>query len=255
MDIELLGAHNCESQDTRFVSLLIDGALALDAGGLTSNLSFDEQLGLEALLLTHQHYDHVRDVPAIAMNYYLAGGVLDIYSTDVVQEVLASLMNGGLYPAFLERPPGKPTINFNAVETGKAFQIGGYAVLPVAVNHGVPGIGYQVASPDGNSVFYTGDTGPGLADCWKLISPKMLVIEVTATNQYEDFAREAGHLTPGLLKEELTLFHGLKGYLPEVVIVHMSPGLEDEIAAEIDEVSENLDAPITLGHEGMYITL
>ena len=32
MDITLLGAHNCESQNTRLLSLLIDDSLVLDAG-------------------------------------------------------------------------------------------------------------------------------------------------------------------------------------------------------------------------------
>ena len=33
MKIQLLGAHNCESQNTKLVSLLIDDSLVLDAGG------------------------------------------------------------------------------------------------------------------------------------------------------------------------------------------------------------------------------
>ena len=71
MNIRLLGAHNCESPNSKMVSLLIDGAIALDAGALTSSLSFEAQRKLRAIFLTHQHYDHVRDIPAIAMNLFL----------------------------------------------------------------------------------------------------------------------------------------------------------------------------------------
>ena len=69
MKIHILGAHNCESKDTKLTSLVIDGRLVLDAGGLTSGLSLSDQEQLKAVLLTHQHYDHVRDIMALAMNF------------------------------------------------------------------------------------------------------------------------------------------------------------------------------------------
>ena len=104
-------------------------------------------------------------------------------------------------------------------------------------------------------VFYTGDTGPGLADCWECVSPQLLIIEVTASNRFEEFGRESGHLTPSLLKQELDDFQKLKGYLPQVITLHMSPGLEKEIEAEIAAVAKDLNNPITLGHEGMQLHL
>ena len=46
MDITILGAHNTESEKTRLTSLLIDDVLAIDAGALTSSLSFGAQQNL-----------------------------------------------------------------------------------------------------------------------------------------------------------------------------------------------------------------
>ncbi len=88
MNIKLLGAHNCESQNTRLLSLLIDDVLVLDAGGLTSSLSFPAQQKLKTILLTHQHYDHIRDIPAIAINFYLSGNTINVYSTLPVYDAL-----------------------------------------------------------------------------------------------------------------------------------------------------------------------
>ena len=82
-----------------------------------------------------------------------------------------------------------------------------------------------------------------------------MVIEVTTPNRYQEFARESKHLTPGLLKEELEQFQRLKGYLPQVVTVHMNPRQEDEIAAEVAEVASSLGSEITLGYEGRVIHL
>jgi len=256
MNIQVLGAHNCESQNSKFISLLIDDTLVVDAGGLTSSLSFAAQQKLKAILLTHQHYDHIRDVPAIAMNFYLCGATINIYSTQPVYNALTTyLLDGKLYPKFLEQPQENPTIKFTLIEPYQTEQIEGYSVLAVRVNHAVPTVGYQITSPDGKVLFYTGDTGPGLAGCWENVSPQLLITEVTATNRYEEFAKESGHLTPSLLKQELTSFQGIKGYLPQIVVVHMNPELEREIETEIAAVAQALNNSITLAYEGMQLYL
>jgi len=255
MNIEILGAHNCESQNTKCVSLLIDDTLAIDAGGLTSSLSFEAQQKLKAILITHQHYDHIRDIPTIAMNFFLQDATLNIYSILPVYDALSThLLNGKLYPKFLEKPQNNPTIKFTIIEPYKVEQVEGYSVLAVPVNHTGPTVGYQVTSPEGKSVFYTADTGPGL-DCWQHISPHLLIAEVTVPNRYEDFARESGHLTPSLLKQELISFRELKGYLPPAVVVHMNPRLEKEIEAEIAAVAAALNTRVNLAYEGMQLHL
>jgi len=256
MNIQVLGAHNCESRNSKLISLLIDDVLVIDAGGLTSSLSFAAQQKLKAILLTHHHYDHVRDVPAIAMNFALQGSTINIYSTQSVYDALTThLLNDKLYPNFLKQPQGKPTIKFTIMEPHKPKQIEGYSILATPVKHSELTVGYQVTSVDGKAVFYTSDTGPGLTDCWQKVSPQLLIIEVTLPNRYEQYAKESGHLTPALLEQELTSFQGLKGYLPRVVLVHMSPNLEKEIAAEVAAVARALNNPITLAYEGMQLHL
>lgn len=235
---------------------MIDDILVVDAGGLTSSLSFTAQQKLKAILLTHQHYDHIRDVPAIVFNFAMANAAIDIYSILPVYEILnTNLLNGKVYPKFLGWPQENPKINFTVVEAYKTEQIKGYSILPIPVNHSVPTVGYQITSPDGKAVFYTGDTGPDLADCWKRIAPQLLIIETSAPDRFEAFYKKRGHLTPTLLKQELTSFREVKGYLPQVVIVHLNPGLEEETKAEIAAVAEDLNHPISIGYEGMELRL
>jgi phosphoribosyl 1,2-cyclic phosphodiesterase len=256
MDIQVLGAHNCESQNSRLISLLIDGTLAIDAGSLTSSLSFAAQQRLRAILLTHQHYDHVRDVLTLALNLALQNATISIYSIRPVYDALSThLLDGKLYPKFLEQPPQNPTIKFTVIEAYKTNQIEGYGILAIPVNHTDPTVGYQVTSSDGKVVFYTSDTGAGLANCWRYVSPQLLIVEVTVPDSYEEFARKSGHLTPSLLKQELISFKEVKGYLPPVIVVHMSPNLEKEIAAEVAAVARDVDNPITLAYEGMQLHL
>jgi ribonuclease BN (tRNA processing enzyme) len=256
MKIQILGAHNIQSEATSCISILIDDILAIDAGTLAASLSFAAQQKLRALLITHHHYDHARDIPALGMNFMLHESSLDVYTIPATFEALqAHLLNDIVYPDFTRRPASKPALRFHTVEPGREESIAGYAVLPAAVGHAVPATGYQVTGPDGKKVFYTSDTGPGLADCWRQVRPELLIIELTALNKYADFARESGHLTPVLLQEELESFIEINGYLPQVVTVHMNPLDEKGIRAELAVVARALNTNIRMGREGMRIDL
>ncbi|MFC1931945.1 MBL fold metallo-hydrolase [Chloroflexota bacterium] len=256
MDIHILGAHNVESKKTKCVSVVIDNILAVDAGGLTSGLSITEQNKLKAILLTHQHYDHIRDIPTLALNLSTNGNGVDVYTTLGVRRVIEThLLNGTLYPKFQESTEVKPVISFKLIEPYKAQTIEVYEVLAVPVNHSDITVGYQISDNEGGVVFYTADTGPGLSDCWQCLSPRLLIVDVTVPNRLESFAKKTGHLTPALLYNELSVFGDLKGYLPKVITVHMNPSLEKEIEEELAVVSRTLSASVTLASEGMRLVI
>jgi ribonuclease BN (tRNA processing enzyme) len=256
MKIRIIGGHNIETNSTGCSTILIDDVLAVDAGALTAKLSLKEQQNLKAVLLTHQHYDHVKDIPMLGMNLFLQGKTTEMYTIRHVYDTLkAQLCNITLYPDFTEFPPGKPVLRFNAVEPGKVENIAGYSILPVKVNHPVPTVGYQITSQDGKKVFITSDTGPRLEECWQQVSPDLLFIEATLPNKDEAFTMQAGHLTPALVQKELESFLKIKAYLPQVILVHTNPLLAKVIKAETSEVEKALDIKIRIGSEGMQINL
>lgn len=252
-----MGAHNSESDTARLTSLLIDGTLAVDAGGLTSSLSFSEQAKVNSIILTHCHYDHIRDVAAMALNISYFQKTVCVYSqASTLDEISRHVLNGVIYPKFNEiKTPDNPPIEFRPLEPYKVEDIGGYKVLAVPVNHAVPTVGYQVSSGEGKSFFFSGDTGPGLSACWEHISPQLLIIDVTLPNQHEKHAIPAGHLTPRLLGQELAEFKKARGYLPPVVLIHLSPLFEDDIREEATKVAGELGADIALAYEGMRLNL
>jgi ribonuclease BN (tRNA processing enzyme) len=256
MNICILGAHSSESKQSKCVSILINDILAIDAGGLTSSLSLRNQNKLRALLLTHHHFDHVKDIPILALNLFRQEQSLDIYCTRYVYETITHcLLNDKVYPKFHEIPEHKPTLNFNIIEAYKIQNIEGLDVLPLLVNHPENSLGYQISQNQKHNFFYTGDTGPDLSKCWKYISPDLMVIEVTFPNQLDELAKISGHLIPQFLAGELNQFRNNKGYLPRIVVIHTDPYLEDIIKKEIAVISRMYDTQIEIAFEGMRILI
>jgi ribonuclease BN (tRNA processing enzyme) len=256
--IQILGAHLAEVKKARLTSLLVDGALVVDAGGLTSALSLPEQKKIKTVLLTHHHFDHTRDLVTLAANagYYWRRQVA-VYAPRYTLDIVTScLLDGKLYTNFLEYPSEeKPTLILEAIEPYSRRTIAGYDVLAVPVKHSVPTVGYQITSSDGKSLFYTGDTTVGISDCWQHISPQLLITEVAGPNKYGDWLKKAGHLCAEFLKEELIQFRRLKRYLPRVIVIHIGNPYEQEIKEEVAQVARELEADISLGYEDMKVTL
>ena len=256
MKIQILGAHNLESANTRPVSLLVDDILALDAGSLTSSLTFEAQQQIKAILLTHHHFDHIRDIATIGLAAYSWGKVEVCGSKTTLDALSRYIMNGDVYLNFTERHPGRgPSREFRPLEPYVAETIQQYQILAIPVHHAVPAVGYQITAPDGKRLFYTGDTGPGCSYRREHASPDLIITEVTMPNMYEDEIREAGHLSPRLLGAELLQFQRIKGYLPPVLLVHMNPEVEGQIKVEVEAVARELGTTITLAYEGMTIQL
>ena len=256
MIIRFLGTHNAESKNTRLVSFLIDDILAVDAGSLVSELTFPEQRKIKAILLSHGHYDHIRAVPAFAFNN--SDRTTKVIATPKTLEILSShLIDGVVYPEFTSDASflQKATIKLVPLEPFKPQNIEGYEVIAVPVPHPLDSVGFEITSSDGKTLFYTGDTGPGLSSIWGNISPQLIIVDVTWPNSLSTAARDAGHLCPKMLEKELAELQRLKGYFPRVVIIHLSPQHEPEIEREVREIAKLLGTSIDIAHEGEELIL
>ncbi len=254
MIIRFLGTHNAESKDTRLVSFLIDDVLAVDAGSLVSELTFSEQSVIRVILLSHSHYDHIRDIPAFAFNN--SSCPAKVCGTKETLSVLTShLIDGVIYPEFASSASylTKPAIEICALEPYQVKDIEGYRVLPIPVNHH-DAVGFEI-SRDGKSIFYTGDTGQGISAAWPHVSPQVLITDATFPNRLKQAAQDSGHLYPAMLQGELSEFKRLKGYLPAVKLIHLSPRYESEIMEDIGAFPEEMRSRITIASEGDRFTV
>jgi len=251
-----LGTHNAESKNTRLVSFLIDDVLAVDAGSLVSELTFPEQKKIKAILLSHGHYDHIRAIPAFAFNN--SDRTTKVIATSKTLEILSShLIDDVVYPKFTSEASflRKATLQLVSVEPLVRQEIEGYDILAVPMRHNLDGVGFEITSRDRKTLFYTGDTGPGLSSIWGNISPQLIITDVTWPNNLANAAKDAGHLCPEMLKEELIEFRRVNNYLPRVAVIHVSPQHEPEIEREVREVAKSLGTSIDIAHEGEELIL
>jgi phosphoribosyl 1,2-cyclic phosphodiesterase len=254
MRVRVLGAHNLETATTRHTCFLIDGAVAIDAGSLMTALRPKEFSSLQAVLLTHRHYDHIRDLPTFGLATMDSGNTLDVYGLPETLETLSThLLDGLLYPNFTTWPSKEsPRFRLHAVTRSKPFNLGGMIVRPVAMPHGAPAVGYVVRDAQGRCAAFTGDAGGSLLSLiHDTFRPSLLFVEMTYPNRLEAKAREHGHFTPSLLASEISTAKQQGLAMPKVVATHIGFHNQAEILRELGSASRAVGVEIIAGAADM----
>lgn len=246
MLVDVLGCHGGETPRHKTSAFLLDGRLALDAGALASMLTIEEQCALEAVVVSHAHLDHVRDLAGILDNRVQSGaGLLRVYApAETIAVLKAHFFNGLLWPDFTRIPSvDAPSLALLplAWEQPESLLDGAFTVTAVPVTHTIDCAGFVVAAgragAGGAALGYTGDTGP-TDRFWEVLDAtpnvRLLLAEVSLPESQGHLARLSGHHTPTTLANDLEKLRVHSRI--DTLIYHIKPVFEAETHREIARV-------------------
>ncbi len=234
MRITVLGGYGGQSQECQMTCLLIDDAIALDAGCLAQALSVDHQRRIRSILLTHSHIDHTNSLPFFIDNVYGDGDCrINIFSSpDTIYAVRRHLFNNTFWPDFARLPNHLlPALRFNELVDEVAIEVEGVKFTPIPTHHVVPTHGFLIEKGSA-AILWSSDTGPTLR-LWEVANtvPNLAAIflETSFDNSMQTVANQSQHLTPRTMFGEL---RKLERRLP-IILHHLKPPFIDKIHAEI----------------------
>lgn len=187
---------------------------------------------LDALLLTHEHKDHIAGLDDVRAFNYLQNRSMPVYS---LSRVLERIRVEFAY-AFAEvKYPGVPRIDLEAIGT-EPFSLGPIQVQPIPVMHArLPILGFRF----GDFSYVT--------DCNFLSDEAKAIIKGSKVLVLSALQREP-HISHYTLDEAIEVAKELA--IPKTFFIHMSHklGLHREIEKELPE-------GIQLAHDGLQLEL
>jgi 3',5'-cyclic-nucleotide phosphodiesterase len=234
VELRVIGCHGGETPVHRTCAFLLDERIAVDAGSLTSGVDLKGQSALDAVLVSHAHLDHVRDLATLADNRSQNGAsTLQVVGTRSTIAVLRKhFFNDLLWPDFARIPTRrKPAIRYVEIAS-TPIDVAGYRVQAVPVSHSIACSGF-IVSRAGTSLAYSGDTGP-TDRLWKALNStpdlKALLMEVSFPNDESRLAHLSGHHTPRTLARDMQKLERRRE-LP-TLLYHIKPSFQARVERE-----------------------
>lgn len=249
MEVEILGSGTstgvpclgcscevCRSEDERDRRLRTSAIVRTDGASLLIDCGPDfrtqmlraTRQELDALLLTHSHYDHVGGIDDLRA--YCRRGAFPVYAQP---NVIADLKARMPY-CFVEHPyPGVPQLEVHELDD-REFEVAGVKVLPLPVLHyRLPVFGYRI----GPMAYVTDVNHIPDSTLERMHGLEVLII---------DALRQTRHLSHFSLPETLSVVRKLQPR--RTCLIHMSDGMGLHA-----DVSEKLPPGVELCYDGMLI--
>jgi cAMP phosphodiesterase len=252
VQLRVVGCHGGETPKHRTSAFILDERLAIDAGSLTSGLDLKLQYELEAVLVSHAHLDHIRDLATIADNRAQYGcKPLLVAGTRATLDVLRRhFFNGLVWPDFTAIPSKKePTILYKTLKPEVRVEIAGFGVRAIAVSHTIDTCAF-IVDKNGMSVAYSGDTGP-TERLWEMLNKekdlRALLMEVSFPNEEQRVATLSGHHSPQTLLPDLKKYKRPQD-LP-TLLYHIKPAFQSQVEKQCAKLKGVNLTVLTLGEQ------
>lgn len=251
MKVRVLGCSGAIAKGCRTTSFLVDGDVLVDAGTGVGDLTLDEMRGINHVLLTHSHLDHIAALPlmvdAIAAQ---RSSPLKVHAlAGTIHALKTHIFNNVIWPDFTRIPSvAAPFVSLHEICVGQTLELSGKRVEVLPAVHTVPAVGFSISAGAGCWVF-TGDTerNPAL---WRRINQldvAALVIETAFSNREKDLAKRSLHLSPHALADELDCIDKTKKY--PIYITHTKPAETELIMAEIQKFDQTAPFGPNVSHD------
>jgi cAMP phosphodiesterase len=182
--------------------------------------------------------DHIATLPIFIDDLYASlREPIRIHATQqIIDSLERDVFNWNVYPRFsqLKNDYG-PVMEYVPIPFGEEFIVGHLRVTAIPVDHIVPTVGLIVAD-DKAVVAFSSDTRE-TEEFWEVInrSPQLsaLIVESSFPNSMEHLAKDARHLTPAALANELSKLSPKNNDALEILAVHIKPAYRETVVEEL----------------------
>jgi len=174
---------------------------------------------IDAILITHEHNDHISGLDDIRPFNFKYKRALDLYASP---RVLAEIKKNFYYAFGADRYPSAPKLSLKEIST-ETFTLGSHKIEPIEVLHGnLTVLGFRLE----NFAYITDANYISPESISKLSGLDVLIINAL---------RKTPHPTHFMLEETLTLIDSLKPKKAYLTHISHDMGLYDEISKELPD--------------------
>ncbi|MFV0679260.1 3',5'-cyclic-nucleotide phosphodiesterase [Ottowia sp.] len=261
MRVRVLGCSGAIARGCKTTSFLAGESLLVDAGTGAGDLTRDEMLRIDDVLLTHAHLDHIACLPLMVDTVAAAraGRPLRVHALpETLTALRQHIFNGVIWPDFSRLPSSDyPLLTFKPLAVGDVLTLDEHCIEVLPAQHAVPAVGYALRSAADDAApwwVFSGDTerNPGFWARVNQMNVAALVIETAFSNRERELARLARHLSPEVLADELDQLDPTRR-IP-IYITHTKPAETETIMREIAALDQVRPGQREVAHDIRWLS-